>query len=380
MGKCESVCGSANNKPINDKICEIQSNTGKYIGIGFFCKYNIPTTNNALTIMITSYILDIDDFFTHNQIILNLIMSKRNITLNIDNNRKYYFYREYNISIIEIKETELQFTSLLELNDGLYNNLNQIYLIYYGINRKHEEFYPGNITSYNEDTFLFTNSYNKKDIKEIVGCPILDNEYRIIGITTTSQYNYNQGKFLTKPLEDFYLDNYGQNIKVIFHVSFLNEDYIVEAKEKYMFGELIIFFYFKSGLDFEENFEFKYHNNEIPNFSTHTLFQLDIHNNSEIYVSIRQFSIDKVINLIICLNETSEKWIVLVNPEMKIKEFLLKVCQIIRYPYNEFNSDYRLYFNSNRIIPIEESVRTLGVMDCSKFELNRLYKNVSSLI
>ena len=76
-------------------------------------------------------------------------MSKRNITLNIDNNRKYYFYREYNISIIEIKETELQFTSLLELNDGLYNNLNQIYLIYYGINRKHEEFYPGNITSYN---------------------------------------------------------------------------------------------------------------------------------------------------------------------------------------------------------------------------------------
>lgn len=69
MGKCESVCGSANNKPINDKICEIQSNTGKYIGIGFFCKYNIPTTNNALTIMITSYILDIDDFFPHNQII-----------------------------------------------------------------------------------------------------------------------------------------------------------------------------------------------------------------------------------------------------------------------------------------------------------------------
>ena len=101
------------------------------------------------------------------------------------------------------------------------------------------------------------------------GCPIIDSENKIIGIN--------------------------KNFKVNFYVSFLNREYIVNAEDKYMFGELIVFFYFESGLDFDENISFFYNNREIPYFSSENLFNLNIKANSKIYVikKIQIFSMKK---------------------------------------------------------------------------------------
>lgn len=259
MGNCESICHSSHQKPINDKICEIKSNTGDRAGIGFFCKIHFPNSNKKFTALFTSNILDINDSKI-NPITLNFPMSQRIITLNIDNSRKYYNSWEYNISIVEIKENELNFLSLLELNESPNNNLNKISLINYGYNKIHEEYYAGQITSFDDRRFEFTHSYNINDYKEIEGCPIVDREYKIIGIVTSSNYFSNKGMFLNKPIEDFYLKYYNNKIKVIFYVSFLNMEYIIDAEDNYMFGEIIIFFYLKSGLDFDKNISFFYNN------------------------------------------------------------------------------------------------------------------------
>ena len=279
MGTCDSICQSTKQKTKNDKICTILDGDIE-LGIGFFCKIFSPIFNKSFTVFITRNILD-----TSKEYKLYFVMSKRYILLNFHNKRKYFINMEYPISIIEIKENELNFVSLLEITNNLYKNinLNQVYVIYYGYDKMHEEFYSAQITSLDDRKFELKYLSNKSEMNIAAGCPIIDSENKIIGNTVNDSYPY-EGIFLYKPIEDFYINYYNKNFKVNFYVSFLNREYIVNAEDKYMFGELIVFFYFESGLDFDENISFFYNNREIPYFSSENLFNLNIKANSKIYV------------------------------------------------------------------------------------------------
>ena len=50
-----------------------------------------------------------------------------------------------------------------------------------------------------------------------------------------------------------------------------------------MFGELITFFYYESGLSYEDNLSFFYKNKEIPSYCCDNLRQLQINTNSKIW-------------------------------------------------------------------------------------------------
>ena len=375
MGNCESICQSSQQKPINDKICEIKSNTGWRTGIGFFCKIHFPKSNKKFTALFTSNILNIDDS-KENQITLNFLMGKRVITLNIDNSRKYYISREYNISIVEIKENELNFLSLLELNESPDNNLYKISLINYGYNKTHEEYYAGQITSFDDRRFEYTHSYNINDYNNIDGCPILDKEYKIIGIATYNNYYSNKGMFLNKPIEDFYLKYNNNKIKVIFHVSFLNKEYIIDAEDKYIFGELIIDFYLKSGLEFDYCISFFYNNKEIPSFSIDNLFHLNIQNYSKIYIIRKQYPEFSTYNLInLNIKGHGVNCGLVVNSNIRNKELILLFCQKIRYPYSEVINNCKFIYNANLIRSNEDTINSLGLKDGSSiiFDILRLH-------
>ena len=130
-----------------------------------------------------------------------------------------------------------------------------------------------------------------------------------------------------------------------------------------MFGELIVFFYLESGLTFEENLAFFYNNREIPSFSTDNLFNLNIKANSKIYVVRKEnseLSKDNKIN--ITMKGLYERYMLLVNPNIKIQEFILKFCQKMKHSYKDFIDNYKLIFNGKRINPNDEdSISSLGI-------------------
>lgn len=53
---------------------------------------------------------------------------------------------------------------------------------------------------------------------------------------------------------------------------------------------------------------------------------------------------------------------------MKIKEFILKYCQHIKYPYKNFIIRGKLLFNSNTITPNEDTLNSLGLRNFSTIE------------
>ena len=126
-------------------ICKI--NIGKNQGTGFFCKIPFPNQNKLLPV-----------FITNNHVINNDILNKENIKIKLEiegednikeiilNNRMKYTNKEYDITIIEIKEED-NINHYLELDDiiinDIVNNINKnkgyinetIYIIQYPENK-----------------------------------------------------------------------------------------------------------------------------------------------------------------------------------------------------------------------------------------------------
>ena len=86
-------------------ICKII--IGEEQGTGFFCKIPFPDLNNMLSVFITNnHIINNELLYKDNTIIKIDIEKENNIKkLNL-NNRMKYTNKEYDITIIEIKEEE----------------------------------------------------------------------------------------------------------------------------------------------------------------------------------------------------------------------------------------------------------------------------------
>ena len=185
-------------------ICKVKNN--QLIGTGFFCK--IPYNNNTkINVLITSYQI-INEFYFNQNNNINLLMNDYNQLkiINIDSTRNIYFNKEYNTTIIELKDFD-NINNYLELDDNLFNNniksifeKESIYILQYLNGGKASVSY-GNLNQlngYNINHSCFINSGSN-------GAPILNlTNNKIIGITleTPGMLNIN-GTILKNSIEDF---------------------------------------------------------------------------------------------------------------------------------------------------------------------------------
>ena len=193
-------------------------------GTGFFCK--IPfIRNQELKVLIT------------NNHVINLEMEK--ITISINNNKEIkeielndritYTNKEYDITIIEIKDKD-KINNYLELDENimqkgankLYIN-NTIYIIQYPWGQKLGVSY-GILNRINEDK-----EYNFNHLccteEGSSGSPIINlTSNKVIGIHKEAEKNYNRGLFLNYAIEDFIKKNIIKQLNFIYNLNLKDID------------------------------------------------------------------------------------------------------------------------------------------------------------
>ena len=193
-------------KQMKSKIFKICLNDGTK-GTGFFCK--ILINNKELKVLIT------------NNHIINLEMEKITISLNNDNEIKVielndrikYTNKEYDITIIEIKEKD-KINNYLELDEKimkkgsnkLYIN-DTIYIIQYPGGKNLGVSYGILNKIYEDKEYNFNHLCCTE--KGSSGSPIINIiNNKVIGIHKAAKKNYNIGLFINYAIEDFINKNY----------------------------------------------------------------------------------------------------------------------------------------------------------------------------
>ena len=102
-------------------------------GIGFFCK--IPIYNNIINCLMTNYNI-IDENYIRENSKIELILNDDIIKIDLDIKRVIYYNKEYNITLIELKEEE-KIKEYIEFDDynEKYEN-KSIYILGYSNENK----------------------------------------------------------------------------------------------------------------------------------------------------------------------------------------------------------------------------------------------------
>ena len=368
---------------INENICQVISKTG-IIGTGFFCKIPFPYSWMLLPALVTNCkILDESDISLGEKI--KLTLNNKNITLTIDNNRKTYSSQEYQISIVEIRiDDNLNIDRFLDVKILDTNQLKKIFLMHHKKNKNDKNFSSGIIIDLDINNNYFTHSC--KSTKESLGSPIISFvDYKIIGINAgiIDNSNYSKGiLFNNTLLFDFYNKSKKMRIEnrkkytIIFHMIKNKKDYYCkEIEDNMMFGEIVLYFLFESGIDFDENLIFTFNQKEIPPYSCCTFEELNLQDKSKIFVEEKQKKIkEKLLNIIFISDNIHDKQInILGNNNMILKELLLKYCLKARCTYENLFLEYLIRYNSKKISScLDNTLKTLGFQDNSKLELMKI--------
>ena len=197
------------------KHCVCKIKIGKMSATGFFCK--VPIIN--MNFLMTNYHVINEDFMKENkeiQILLN--DEKEALVLDLTIKREKYFSKEYDITLIELKEND-GIKEYLELDDNILKNNENIYYEKKSIYILHYLLGKNICVSYG-----ILNRISKYDIIHICstdngssGSPILNLENnKVIGIHKEgpNNFNYNKGKLLKYPLNDI-IKKYNKNNIII---------------------------------------------------------------------------------------------------------------------------------------------------------------------
>ena len=187
-------------------VCKIKLKNN-VCGTGFFCR--IPYgNNNTMICLITNYHVIDEKYFKENNNI-DLLLNNENdgkiIDLRIE--RKNYFNKDYDITIIELKKTD-KIKHVLELDDNLFKD--ETRLFFEGKSIYSIQYQKGDnaVVSYG-----LMNRIDNYDIKHTCnttkgssGSPILNlSNNKVIGIHKEGSviFNFNKGTFLKFPLSEF---------------------------------------------------------------------------------------------------------------------------------------------------------------------------------
>lgn len=345
---------------LNKSICQLRADT--IFGTGIFCKISFPSYINYLKVLIAN-----TKFLTGAM----LLTTKNNIEipLFLNENRKYYINEKNNIVIVEIKDEDglnINTDDFLEVDTTIKNK--EIYMPYYRPNTDHRPYYLGELININNNDGTFVHSCKSR--KGSLGAPIISYEsYKVIGINKgLIQGTENScGMLINKFINEFQQEN--TNINIIFHLMDNNKEYTVKAQKNMMFGEMILYFYFISGLKYHPSMTFVFNDKEINCYSCDTLNQLNIQNNSKINVLMKTKVINDLISVVIDMDNT-KKVILNIDQNISFKELLMVYSQKIRLPYKELilNSAF-LFNNANLLFKSGNSLKNLGIKNFSKIEL-----------
>ena len=194
-------------KQMEKSICKILINDENK-GTGFFCKIPFPDNNNKLSVLITN-----------NHVINDL---NKNITIYYDNkikeieleNRKKYTNKEYDITIIEIKEKD-KIEEYLEIDEEIMKGLNKVYAkeSIYVLQYPEEKLVSYGILNGIIEDKKYNFSHLCCTDKGSSGSPIINlKNNKVIGIHKEATNNYNKGLFLNYPIQEFINEYNNKNI------------------------------------------------------------------------------------------------------------------------------------------------------------------------
>ena len=209
-------------KQMEKNICKIK--IGEKLGTGFFCKIPFPDKNNMLPVFITNnHIIGEEILYKQDAKIKIHIKEKKEEKVFKLNNRMKYTNADFDITIIEIKETDDDIKDYLKLDnniiDDIIDNNNKnleyidktMYIIQYPEGELSVSY--GILSNIYEDNKF---NFNHKCITRSgsSGSPILNLSNKLIGIHKEGITNkYNRGTFLNYPIKEFIKLNYNTNNK-----------------------------------------------------------------------------------------------------------------------------------------------------------------------
>ena len=201
-------------KQMENSVCKIQKSAA-VTGTGFLVKITNESKLNPMNVLITCYhVLDENDLSEGK--VLKLIFNNNKTTkpLKMTKSRKIYTNKYYDISIIELKKTDLfNEEDMLSLDTNIYDKVNlvehypkrQVYILHYqnGIEVRFSSDLIRNIYE-NADKF---EHFCSTDFGSS-GAPIIDSETgNVMGIHIGHKNNINIGTILKLPINEFYTVN-----------------------------------------------------------------------------------------------------------------------------------------------------------------------------
>ena len=185
-------------------VCKIKINSVN--GTGFFCR--IPFEQNMMNFFMTNYhILNEISYNENKSINLFLNDDQELKVIDLKIKRQTYFNKDYDIALIELKETD-NINDYLELDDKLFKEETKAYFKDISIYALQ---YPYGKTA--SVSYGLISDIDKYEIKHTCstehgssGSPILNlSNNKLIGIHKKGSkiFNYNMGTFLKFPLNDF---------------------------------------------------------------------------------------------------------------------------------------------------------------------------------
>ena len=185
-------------------------------GTGFFCKIHLGNNQTMNCLMTNYHVLDEKYYKENKEINLLLNEDKEVKTINTKLERKTYFNKEYDITIIELKQID-NISNVLELDENLFIDKTNfffadksIYILQYPKGKDAAVSY-GQLKGFYKYNIKHTCSTDYGSS----GSPILNLENnKVIGIhkECSSIFNYNQGTFLKYPLNCFISQNKSENL------------------------------------------------------------------------------------------------------------------------------------------------------------------------
>ena len=180
-------------------ICKI--NIGNKTGIGYFCKLPLLDENDLLSVLITNNYI-IDESILKNEKKIKIILDNEEKEIELENRIKYT-NKEYDITIIEIKEIN-KINNYIEIDNNKISNISykgeSIYMIYYSGNKIRVSY--GIIKEENKNEFI--NICNIE--KDSIGGLILNmKNNRIIGMNKgrLKVDEYNKVLFMEYIIKEF---------------------------------------------------------------------------------------------------------------------------------------------------------------------------------